>query len=156
MAMKPQSHAVGPSWTHQLPHPQQGWPRGELTVLLSLKKSWGQAPFLLQDSESAGINLQTKNQDPVRSWPPPYLHRWGALGHGLVQGREGWHGRHEHIIAYQDVPLHQGLDQRGWGHCDVRGDLDSERKRDGKNMSDILEGSRRHGRKDLGSGVPQT
>lgn len=26
--MKPQSHAVGPSWTHQLPHPQQGWPRG--------------------------------------------------------------------------------------------------------------------------------
>jgi hypothetical protein len=59
---------------------------------------------------------------------PPYLHRWGPWRHWLVQGCEGRHGRHKHIIAHQDVPLHQGLDQWGGGHCDVRGDL---RKKEG-------------------------
>ena len=77
------------------------------------------------------LNLQesTRNQDPMRNWPPPYLHRRGALRHGLVQGCEGRHGRHEHVVAYQDVPLHQGLDQWGWGHRNVRGDLNNERER---------------------------
>lgn len=57
---------------------------------------------------------------------PPYLHRRGPLGHGLVQGREGRHGRHEHVITHQDVPLHQGLDQWGGGYCNICGDLDRE------------------------------
>lgn len=128
---------------------------GRLTILLSVGESWGQGPCFLQDSESAGVNTQSWNQDSVRSQLPPYLHRWGALGYGLVQGCEGRHGRHEHIIAHQDVPLHQGLDQRGWGHCDVCGDLGRERKRE-KNMCEALEGSGGYDEKDLGSGVPQT
>lgn len=89
--------------------------------------------------------MQAWHQDPVRSQPPPYLHWWGALGHGLVQGCEGRHGRHEHIIAHQDIPLHQGLDQRGRGHCDICGDLDqeageTETEAEREHMREALEG----------------
>lgn len=58
----------------------------------------------------------------------PHLHRGLHGGHGLVQGRERGHGRHQHLVANQDVPLHQGLNQRRWGNGDVRGNLLEEKE----------------------------
>lgn len=58
----------------------------------------------------------------------PHLHRGLHRGHGLVQGRERGHGRHQHLVANQDVPLHQGLNQRRWGNGDVRRNLLEEKE----------------------------
>lgn len=78
-----------------------------------------------------------EKKDPHEKSLPPYLHRWGPLRHRLVQGCKGRHGRHEHVIAHQDVPLHQGLDQWRWGHGDVCGDLSKR----GGGMCEALKGS---------------
>lgn len=113
VAASPHSRVGQGRLTVSLQHGTQLWPM----PLLSIR-------FWSHRSQPADVDKSYKKL------PLPYLHRWGALGHGLVHRGESWHGRHEHIVAHQDVPLHQSLDQWGWGHCDVRGDLDSvgERK----------------------------
>ena len=82
MAMKPQSQAVGPSWTHQLPHPQKGWPRESRQSSLAWRRA-GVKPLSFYES----LNLQESTCWPKIKilWETGHLLTctgWGPWGMG--------------------------------------------------------------------------